>query len=207
MEPLYDKYLSYTPYQYVRLNPILFIDLDGKIDVPEKYKELYPKLYSYLKNKFEKNVTKDEKIMNALIETTGLTEEQIQIGLKFGQGPKLEIKELGKNNWGMKILGHYEKSSETIQIDENYVNELENSKGDELKVYIFLVQTIILHEGAHGGAEQTGPPYSYGETGNRFEKSAFGCLVDCYNLAVTVLNNRNIEAGNAKRYKMKEGGD
>ncbi len=206
-DPLFEKHIQFTPYNYVLGNPMILIDPDGRIDVPEEYKNLYPKLYSYLENKFEKNVTGDTKIMNAFMESTGMLVEDTIKNLKFGQGPKLEILELGNEKaWNLPRLGHWDENTKTIQVDITYIKELEQSNNDELQVYTFLVQVIILHEGAHGAAEQTGPPYSEKEAGFVFEKSAFGTTIGSYNQAVRVLNFRNYESGKSKRYKEKEDG-
>ena len=106
-----------------------------------------------------------------------------------------------------KRLGHWEAATLTIQIDPLYVKQLEESKSDALKVYTFLVQAIILHEGAHGAADQSGPPYSQRrEVGNEFEVAAFGGTLDNYNETVIVMNNRNIESGKPKRYEKTERG-
>ncbi len=204
-DPKISQQPSLTPYQYAYLNPLFYIDPDGQIEVPEKYKEQYPQLYSILESKIQKLV-EDKTIMNAMIEATGRTSEQINEGLKFGKGPKLEVKELGKSERNRDRLGHYDKPHETIELDINYVQSLENSKGDALDVYTFLVEAIILHEGAHAGANQSGSPYTDTEPGYVFEKLAWGGAVQSYNTATTVLNNRNYELGKAKRYEKIEGG-
>lgn len=210
VEPLLDKYLSFSPYEYGLLNPLKLVDADGKIVVPDDYKEKYPNLYKYLKNKFENNILKDKKIIEAFTTVTGMSEDDFKKTLKFGEGPNLEILDLGyyKNNRNLKILGQWDDNSNTIRVDIDYVNKLEESSGDELTVYTFLVQVIILHEDAHGAADLSGPPYSETEAGNKFETAAFGGGVDSYNKAVTVMNNRNIQSHKIKkRYKQIEGGD
>ena len=204
-DPLFEKRIGWNPYNYVLRNPMILIDPDGRIDVPEVYKDLYPKLYSYLKNSFEKNVSEDKKIMKAFMETTGMSEDKIKENLKFGQGPKLEILQLGGyNGWG-EILGQWDGNLNTIKIDIELVNKLEASSGDELLVNTFLVQVIILHEGAHGAAELSGSPYNKKEAGYEFERSAFGITVDSYNKAVKVMNWHNYESGKSKRYLEIEG--
>jgi len=210
MEPKYDKYLSFSSFQYGLLNPMKLVDADGKIVVPDEYKDKYPKLYKYLKNKFEKNISKDEKIIEAFTSVTAISEEDFKKTLKFGQGPNLEISDLGhfKGYPNIKILGQWDATSNTIKIDIDYINKLEASSGDELKVYDYLVQIFILHEDAHFAADQSGPPYSEREVGNLFEETAFGTIVSSYNKAVLILNKHNKESGISKRYKkLEEGGN
>jgi RHS repeat-associated protein len=204
-EPLYDKYISYTPYQYGLLNPMRLKDADGKIVVPDEYK-VYKTLYSYLKNDFEKTVSNDKRIMEAFTKTTGMSENKLKEHLKDGNGPKLEISDLGNyGKWG-KILGQWDPNTNTVKIDISLIKKLEESSGDAKKVYTFLITAIIMHEGAHGAAEQNGVQYNSEKNCKEFEETAYGRKVDSYNSAVEAMNDRNEESGKSKRYEKIEGG-
>ena len=203
VDPELTSNVSLSSYQYAKLNPLFYIDPDGKIEIPKEYKDEYPKLYDLIENKIQ-NVTKDEKMMKALMDVTKISREIIEWALGPDQGPNLVVMQLGRKGGG-ELLGHYDKKHRTIQLDVDYVNIMEQSTGDELTVYTFLVQAIILHEGAHAAKSLTGIPKD-DEPGFNWEIEAFGRYIDSYNSAATILNNRNKEKNIKKRYEMKEGG-
>lgn len=149
-------------------------------------------------------VTKDEKIMNALIDATGQSREVISKGLEWGKGNKLTVGELGMNENNQEILGQYNPSTMEIFVDVGYVQKFENAMGDDLDVYKFLIQAIILHEGAHAGAYLSGDSHTWGEPGYRFEKIAFDGHLSDYRSAATALNNMNKRKSIPKRYSYQE---
>jgi hypothetical protein len=103
-----------------------------------------------------------------------------------------------------EILGQYNPSTMEIFLDVGYVDKFENATGDDLDVYTFLIQAIILHEGAHAGAHLSGDSHTWGEPGYRFEKMAFDGGISDYNSAVIGLNNMNIRKRIPKRYSYQE---
>ena len=198
-----NKAPGWTPYRAFLDNPLKYIDPKGDFEFPEILWNTYPKLKAFLENEVQK-VADDKKTMDALVSVTGRSYEQVKEGLKWRQGPKIWIKELGKDEMRNERLGHYIKETNEIEIDINYVQKFEETIGEESDVYKFLVQVIILHEGAHAGADQTGDAANWGEPGLRFEKAAYGGAVHDFNAAATVLNNRNIESNDPKRYSKKQ---
>jgi hypothetical protein len=111
----------------------------------------------------------------------------------------LEIIQLGKNVAGQERDGHWVSPKDNpenngkygpftfrdgkVQLDMDFVKQLEASKDDNvLACRIFMLMNDVLHEGAHGIAEDKGPPYSTGDgtekdIGDDFEINAFGGIL------------------------------
>lgn len=158
------------------------LDKDGKIVVPDEYKE-YKKVYNYFKYHFENDVLKDKKMVEAFKEVTGASKEKLKEFVKWNSGPKLEIKDLGYDSYNNKVEGKWLSASKnpkyegvvgpfnfkdgTIQLDEKLIQEIEDSRGDIKKVLMKYLKVVTVHECAHGAAEDSGPEYSKGDGDTR----------------------------------------
>ena len=116
--------------------------------------------------------------MHALRVAGRFNDEQIKEMVKYGKGPKIYVEDLhgslGKFNRG--------ENSETLRISEGMINKLENSKGFDADVYLFLTAVTILHESSHYGDNLAGEPDGKDrEDGDIFENLAYGEVIYEYN--------------------------
>jgi len=175
VEPLLEKYLSFSPYQYGLLNPMNLVDLDGRIIVPDEVKQNYPKLAKYISNKFEKVVMNNQSIVDAYSELTGLTEDELREFVKDKSGPLLEITDLGYDKNKNKVDAHWlsvEDQQEKhindgfegpyiakLQLDKEYARIIEEklANGDKSEVINVkrLLKHTLTHEIAHGAFDKT----------------------------------------------------
>ena len=139
-----------------------FIDPDGRYILSEEQAKKYPRLNLYLKKGIQ-GILDNPKIMHALRVAGRFNDEQIKEMVKYGKGPKIYVEDLhgslGKFNRG--------ENSETLRISEGMINKLENSKGFDADVYLFLTAVTILHESSHYGDNLAGEPDGKDREANR----------------------------------------
>lgn len=203
-EPLLEKRLSWSPYNYTRRNPVSNVDLDGNIDVPKSYEENYKNLYNYLKYDLENVIMNNKSTVEAFKSETEISKQKLREFVHFGDGPKFEITDLGYGNSNEKREGHwksgYEKHADdgflgpfnfkdgTIQMDEKLAKDceaiLEQAQGNEkdysARVVKRYLKHFFTHEVGHGAIEETGKKVE-GETGYRLEKKAYGFVANYVN--------------------------
>jgi len=175
VEPLLEKYISYSPYQYGLLNPMKLVDLDGRIIVPDEVKQNYPNLARYISNKFENVVMNNQSIIDAYTELTGLTEDELRVFVKDKSGPLLEITDLGYNKNKEKVDAHWLSAEDQqekhgndgfegpyiakLQLDKEYAKMIEDKLacGDKSEVINVkkLLKHTLTHEIAHGAHDKT----------------------------------------------------
>ncbi|WP_299462328.1 hypothetical protein [uncultured Microscilla sp.] len=145
------------------------------------YAKLYPRLTHYLKNGI-KDVLNVPAIVKAMKKYGQLTKANLKEGLTWGKGPSLVIKPLAG------AIGSFSPGigSQELNIDEDTVKELENAKGNDRDIYLFLVGETILHEYIHYGDDQDGVDYP-GEEGDLFEKEVYGQDINGYDSAKKVV--------------------
>jgi RHS repeat-associated protein len=100
MDPLAEKYYSVSPYAYCANNPVRHIDPSGKFyfnsddytdeqlsewGISRSDLEFFSNIVSNVSNLV------DDKVMAAILNTTGLSEEQVRSDLTAGQGPVVSI--------------------------------------------------------------------------------------------------------------------
>jgi hypothetical protein len=145
------------------------------------YAKLYPRLTHYLKNGIQ-DVLNVPSIVKGMKKYGQLTKADLVEGLKWGKGPSLVIKPLGG------AIGSFSPGigSQILNIDEDTVKKLENAKGNDRDIYLFLVGETILHEYIHYGDDQDGIDYP-GEEGDLFEQEVYGQDINGYSSAKKVV--------------------
>ncbi|TKC10825.1 hypothetical protein FA048_11690 [Pedobacter polaris] len=99
-------------------------------------------------------LTRYPNILKALTYTTGFSEKKIKELMQPGKGPKVVVIHNLKDNKGNDIVGHYDSRTKTLQIDNDFVNELENNKTNFNYQKLGLIVTIAtLHEFVHFGRD------------------------------------------------------
>jgi RHS repeat-associated protein len=199
IDPYAHNYMKLSPYNYTSNNPVFFIDQAGKFIVPGQTAQEYKRLNSYLKNGIQ-GITQNKRVMAALRKHGQFTDEQIKKHLTFGEGPTLEVRDLGLANGVWEINGRYLKGAETIggvygdgekstiiDLDVDLVEKLENAKGRDVDYYLFVVASTILHELTHYG-EDRGDNVK-GEEGELFEIDAYGGKVKDKSDAKPLIDN------------------
>ncbi len=203
-DPLLKKRIGYSPYNYVLRNPLILIDPDGRIDVPEQYKKDYHYLYNYLKNDIEKVIMNNKNIIDAITDVTGLSKETLKDFVKFGHGPKFEITELSTNDSKQEQNGHWQSGYEkhandgllgpfnykdgTIQMDKECAEVIEETlkkamgdkKDNDVRIVRQFLKQFFTHEIGHGAADETGIKTDE-EIGIKVEMRAFGKVVNYNN--------------------------
>ncbi len=171
-----------------RITPVIQLKKDGNLITPfptfqyppdSNYSIQYPKLTEYLKNKMPLIADMPE-ITGPLLEITNLSLEDIKNDLKWGQGPTIEIINLDDyfpTITDYKTAGLYDHNNypNTVFLDEDYVNYLENDVHDQSMEdgLLFYLGVVLLHEYTHYGVASNGVPFP-GEEGTEFEVRAYG---------------------------------
>lgn len=147
-----------------------------KYPINSNYKVLYPKLTEYLKNKIP-TLKNNSFIINKLKQYSELTENEIKNDLTWGKGPTIQIVQLDNfcETCDTSTYGLFKSDSpETLYIDLDIVNKLENSEqGPEGDALSFLIGVTILHEYVHLGDFVDGIDQP-GEEGILFEEATYG---------------------------------
>jgi hypothetical protein len=111
------------------------------------FKNLVENLPSFL--------TSYPNILKALEATTGFSAKKIMQLMQPGKGPKVVVIINLKDTKGNNITGHYDKITKTLQIDNDYVNDLSLANTPTKYQAIGLILTIsTLHEFVHYGTNE-----------------------------------------------------
>ncbi len=173
MDPLCEKYYDVTPYGYCKNDPVKNVDPDGRYVISKELAKKYPKLDIYLRKGIQ-GITKNPKIMHALRIAGRFTDDQIKDMVTYGKGPIINV---------MHIDGYYgyfvpDENSNTLNINEDIVKELESAEGLDSDISLFLTAVTILHESAHYGDDIAGNKEGEKrEDGEVFEKYAYGKVI------------------------------
>ncbi|ANI89382.1 hypothetical protein A9P82_08805 [Arachidicoccus ginsenosidimutans] len=133
----------------------------------------YPRLTEMVKN-LRNYVLNDPKVLQALIDFSGLTKSEILNDLTFGNGPTINIVDLDDE------FGYFDGSENpnAINIDASYVRGLEIAKlQSTIEATSFLLAVTALHEFVHYGRFFNGLDRTY-EYGLGFEHEAYGITID-----------------------------
>lgn len=160
-----------------------------KYPLGSKYSKLYPKLTEYLKNQLPK-IADNQFIVDKLVLYGDLNETQVKNRLKWGQGPTIEIVQLGVDSNGNELHAKFNGNNpDTIFLDIDLVNDLENSNdGSEYADGLtFLVGVSVLHEFVHY-SEYTDETWNSPESGNLFEIATYGQIIFRDNAEIVLKN-------------------
>jgi len=184
-DPLAEKNYSISPYAYCANNPVRYFDPDGRFKMDANQAQQYKRLAEYLKNNIQE-IANNPKIMASLMTYGQFSKQNIIKDLEWGKGPTVRMKPLKKGSYGSF---NYGVKSDVLNINQDYMSQLQKAVGRERDALLFCIAVSILHEYTHYGDDQDGIDYSglvgEGEEGDAFEITA-------YNQLVTMKNARTI---------------
>ncbi|WP_337085578.1 hypothetical protein [Elizabethkingia anophelis] len=129
----------------------------------------YPRFTNMVKN-LEKFVRDNPVVLKALVKNTGLSEEKVLEGLKWGKGPLIDFDEFPSTKYG-----EYSDYSKRLIINAVYVRGLEQSSlAITQKNTSFLLAITVLHEYTHYGDKLADGYYGDYEMGFGFEQDILG---------------------------------
>jgi hypothetical protein len=165
------------------LNKLLRVDLETRVN--------YPK-FSHLVDNMDKTVIANPQVLDALIQFSGLTRNQILTDLKPGQGPLVKLKDL--TNKGAFGSFYPPDSETTLNIDSgdvnyfeqklppNYISDL-NYSDQRSQALGYVLALVTLHEYVHYGRHTANLPLEGDvEFGVQFEKAAVGFKAEYTNM-------------------------
>lgn len=127
---------------------------------------------------------RDKKIVGAIRNNSGASEEIVKEGLAWGTGPLVNVKALIPQERGGKVYtptGGYTLHSNTIDVSMADVGRFQTGQ-DKRKTssgQVNLITVILLHELTHWAREKSGTNDSADvEDGFEFEKEAYGSVIE-----------------------------
>lgn len=135
----------------------------------------YPRFTTMVKNlrDFVKN---DRKVLESLIQWTGLSEQEVLSKLEFGKGPQIAIKQLSSSSEYAYFKGI--ENPNLVNINASWVAGLESANLlSTQQSTAFLLGVTLLHEFVHYSRFESGLDRNY-EYGIQFEKDAFGVIIN-----------------------------
>lgn len=157
MDPLAEKYYSWSPYAYCMNNPLRFIDPTGEF-VLESYTDEQLSEMGLTRDdlsRFTTIVTNisnivDDNVLDAIINTTGLSKETILNDLTFGNGPTISI--------GETLRGGAQGGESGIIFTPEMIKHLASVPGSDrenLAIQVLGTGLTVLHEYGHYGDQVT----------------------------------------------------
>lgn len=203
IDMLADLSRNTSPYSYVGNNPTNYVDVAGAFRISADMKIKYPYLTMLLKEAAPQIANNPLAIAN-LMETTGLSKEQIIKNATWRDGPEITEREVGngfsdpnaEDALDGTILGEFigGLGDESLRISEALLLRLEKyAKRDKISVngksykqmLSFVTMSTIFHEFIHKGRFQNGrDKYTYpkrtsiGEAGKEWEFKTFNFVSD-----------------------------
>ena len=161
IDPMTEKVINETPYNYTSNSPINYVDIGGNYKFPAG--TIYQKLEKYLNGGIQ-NLLKQQDIRDGLIVIGNFTEDKINEISKFGVGPEITIRALDTDEDNAQGL---EKNGETtignFSIDQTLAGQLQNAMpgSKEEEAALLAILKTILHETMHVGINtNSGPGYN-----------------------------------------------
>ena len=175
MDPLGEKYYSWSGYNYVMDSPLLLVDPDGRYVLPSEKSKKYPKLDNYLKYGMA-SLLSQEEIRSGLKVIGNFSDGQIEELATYGEGLFIELKQLDNDKidhpQGMEVNGYTpEVWGGRIQIDETLAFQLEQATTpEEEQAALLAIVSTILHETVHHGGGMSNPEnFSSGKFSERID--------------------------------------
>ena len=158
-----------------------------KFKISEDFKKKYPKTTKLLGD-LKNNTLKNQQIVTALLNNGHITLDQLTDALSNGLGPNIEATNFEQN----EIYGRFEGSTNTIYLNINWVNQLENSTEINYKMLYFFISVISLHELVHYGNYLNDYKFrNLYEWGFGFEIEVWGCIVGPDECILFLKNKKN----------------
>jgi RHS repeat-associated protein len=168
IDPMSDKFLYETPYNYAGNNPIANIDIGGKFKFPKnkdkQYQKEYKMLTKYLKSGIQE-LLKSQNILSAFKKHGSLTPEQLKEDFAWNSGAVIKIV---NNPGGNAAAKGYTDEKHNIELDIRLVKLLENAKPEDREAALLVVVSTLLHEQTHRGNNMAGWPSKSNEPGSDF---------------------------------------
>ena len=195
IDPLWEKYYGWSPYQYCMNNPIWAKDWDGKIIMSKKDQEQYKQLTAIARDIFPQ-LAENKDLMNAISKFTKRSLSEVKNSFLFNSGPEMTIKYIPFR--GLSL------NSKEFEINTGDVKALEAKRLDwepRQEVYDLDMTRLMLHEVVETLDQGSKRPNSASCVGSVFEKLYFGKVIstftDAKNNADLIKSKLNIEANKA----------
>ena len=184
VDPLADKLPDYSPYAYTLNNPINMIDPDGRFPIDPAFRSAYPLLTNYIENGLQGYFERNDNILAVLSKysTGDLNLNQIRQDFLPDSGPELRV-----GNSDDAFNGHYDKTTNSITFNPEFLNNIENllSKDGKKSTYgKFDFIELFIEEYIHYGDALDGMDLEISADGVLFnnpysqEPCAPGCKFD-----------------------------
>ena len=164
-DPLFEKYVGMSPYNYCAGNPVKLVDVDGRftIDAEVAKEHLTPQQFERFES-IVKNIGNlfNEYKIEEVSKITGLSKEQIKNDLEYGKGPKIFINAYG-NGDSQAANGIIELGLETLNGLKKDFEKITRYGFKEISKEVFGVAMLILHEYGHYGDQKTNGGYNSGQ--------------------------------------------
>ena len=159
VDPLFEKYVGMTPYNYCAGNPVIYSDPTGcfKVSITEDEmntyglsKENISRFYTLVEN--IGNLI-DQEVLSVIINTTGLSETDIKEDMVYGKGPTINLTTGGSYCDGDDIYINWQVVKDLT--DASSEKRIRGKDYSELAEKCFLTSLTILHEYGHYGDQKT----------------------------------------------------
>ncbi|KFF17190.1 hypothetical protein [Chryseobacterium sp. JM1] len=151
----------------------------------------YPRFTQIVKD-LKSYVQNNPLILNKLVEISGMSKNQVLDKLTFGQGPQIELIP-GLKYKNDPVFGLFNSTtSEILYINENFTLGLQQaSTTSTIEATSFLMAVTMLHEFVHYGNYLTGFDPDGDESGELFENSVYGMIINRVTAGQYILKFKN----------------
>jgi len=140
----------------------------------EYYKKNYPAFYDFVKNQLP-NIIKDKNFLQAFMDITGMSQEEVTKAFTYGDGPTLHDWDVEFSNGQYDYsVSHYIGDLNSISIGNTALNWFEKANKNPNTVEgianLFWMSSLVGHEGAHWGHNIKGPTQEMNSFINIFQE-------------------------------------